>query len=205
MSSWTAVMPSGCCPWWTSCSAKVASRSRRSMPSPSAADRVASPESGWQPVSRRGWHLAPDLGVVPVSDLAAVARRVIDLQPGVSRILVVNDARMREVYWGHFAADPLVAPVGDEHVSPGAQVELPAGPGTPWAAAGRGLVVMPELAERCRAGGSRVVSRPVAARAGDPAAGAPGGRRRRVAVPRAGTARLCQKSRSCRVVVIKLQ
>ena len=52
----------------------------------------------------QGLAFGAGLGVAPVSDLAAVARRVIELQPGVSRILVVNDARMREVYWGHFAA-----------------------------------------------------------------------------------------------------
>ena len=44
--------------------------------------------------------------------------------------------------------------LGDEHVSAGAQVQLPAGSDTPWAAAGRGLVVLPDLAERCRAAGA---------------------------------------------------
>jgi tRNA threonylcarbamoyladenosine biosynthesis protein TsaB len=39
-------------------------------------------------------------------------------------------------------------------VTPGAQVELPAGADSSWAAAGRGLVVMPDLAERCRAAGA---------------------------------------------------
>ncbi len=101
----------------------------------------------------QGLAFGADLGVAPVSDLAAVARRVIDLQPGVSRILVVNDARMREVYWGCFEGDPLVTPLGDEHVSADSQVEVPAGSDPPWAAAGRGLLVSPDLAERCRVGG----------------------------------------------------
>ncbi len=101
----------------------------------------------------QGLAFGADLGVAPVSDLAAVARRVIDLQPGVGRILVVNDARMREVYWGLFQPDLLVTPVGEEHVSAGSQVEVPSGSDTSWAAAGRGLVVSPDLAERCRAGG----------------------------------------------------
>jgi tRNA threonylcarbamoyladenosine biosynthesis protein TsaB len=102
----------------------------------------------------QGLAFGADLGVAPVSDLAAVARRVIDLKPGMGRILVINDARMREVYWAHFTADPQIAAAGDEQVSAGAQVELPAGTDRPWAAAGRGLVAMPDLAERCRAAGA---------------------------------------------------
>jgi tRNA threonylcarbamoyladenosine biosynthesis protein TsaB len=96
-----------------------------------------------------------------VSDLAAVARQVIELQPGTSpgvkKILVVNDARMREVYWGQFSPDPLVTPIGDEHVGAGSQVELPADSDAPWVAAGRGLRADPALAERCRLGGGALL------------------------------------------------
>ena len=53
-------------------------------------------------------------------------------------------------------ADARVTPLGEEHVSASTQVELPAGSDTSWAAAGRGLVVSPDLAERCRVGGRRV-------------------------------------------------
>ncbi|HET9472403.1 MAG TPA: tRNA (adenosine(37)-N6)-threonylcarbamoyltransferase complex dimerization subunit type 1 TsaB [Steroidobacteraceae bacterium] len=102
----------------------------------------------------QGLAFGAGLGVAPVSDLAAVARRVIELQPGVTRILVVSDARMREVYWGHFRGDSRVTPAGDEHVSAGARVEMPADCDESWAAAGRGLVVAPDLAERCRAAGA---------------------------------------------------
>lgn len=98
----------------------------------------------------QGLAFGADLGVSPVSDLAAVARRVVELQSGVRHILVVNDARMREVYWGGFAADLQLRAVGAEQVSAGSQVELPADCDTPWAAAGRGLQAAPELAERCR-------------------------------------------------------
>ena len=104
----------------------------------------------------QGLAFGAGLGVVPVSDLAAVARRVIELQPGVSRILVVNDARMREVYWGHFAGDARATPLGEEHVSASTQVETPAGSDTSWAAAGRGLVVSPDLTERCRVAGAEL-------------------------------------------------
>ena len=101
----------------------------------------------------QGLAFGADLKVAPVSDLAAVARRVVELQPEVRHILVVNDARMREVYWGCYAADPHLRPAGVERVSAGMQVELPAASDSPWAAAGRGLLASPELAERCRAAG----------------------------------------------------
>jgi tRNA threonylcarbamoyladenosine biosynthesis protein TsaB len=104
----------------------------------------------------QGLAFGAGLGVVPVSDLAAVAQRVVGVQSGARHILVVNDARMREVYWGHFAVDLLVSPLGEEHVSPGAEVVLPEG-SDKWVAAGRGLSVAPELAERCRRAGAMVV------------------------------------------------
>lgn len=65
--------------------------------------------------------------VVPVSDLAAVAQRVLADDAAAQRVLVCNDARMREVYWGCFArsAQDLAAPVGDEHVSDPGHVVLP--------------------------------------------------------------------------------
>jgi tRNA threonylcarbamoyladenosine biosynthesis protein TsaB len=93
------------------------------------------------------------IGVVPVSDLAAVALRVKQLEPDVDRVLVATDARMREVYWAEYRVSPLlISLVGEERVSPPAAV-VPAG-GVGWAAAGRGLRAWPELAERCRAAGA---------------------------------------------------
>lgn len=107
----------------------------------------------------QGLAFGADLGVVPVSDLAAVAQRAAGLAPGARRILAVNDARMREVYWGHFTREALVVPAGDERVGPGSEVVLPPaaetpGPGPAWAAAGRGLKAAPDLAERCRQAGA---------------------------------------------------
>ena len=102
----------------------------------------------------QGLAFGADLGVVPVSDLAAVAQRAIGLHPAAQRVLVVNDARMREVYWAEFRAGPLAEPSGEEHVSVGTEVRLPDAAGGPWLAAGRGLRASPELAERCRAAGA---------------------------------------------------
>jgi tRNA threonylcarbamoyladenosine biosynthesis protein TsaB len=106
----------------------------------------------------QGLAFGAGLGVVPVSNLAAVAQRGAEMHREASRVLVVNDARMREVYWAEFAMDGVVTLQGTEHVSAAAAVVLPAeGSGTPWIAAGRGLAAWPELAARCRAAGAIVL------------------------------------------------
>jgi len=103
----------------------------------------------------QGLSFGAGIGVVPISDLAAVAQQVVSLPPAVRRVLVVNDARMREVYWSEFRVEGgLVHAAGAEQVSPAGQVTLPAHGDAPWAAAGRGLLVSPELSERCRAAGA---------------------------------------------------
>ncbi|HBZ71670.1 MAG TPA: tRNA (adenosine(37)-N6)-threonylcarbamoyltransferase complex dimerization subunit type 1 TsaB [Deltaproteobacteria bacterium] len=86
---------------------------------------------------------------VPVSDLAAVAQRILGDDETAQRVLVCNDARMREVYWGCFvrSAGGLAGPVGEERVSEPGQVALPAG----WSAgpelrgAGTGFAAHPPL------------------------------------------------------------
>jgi tRNA threonylcarbamoyladenosine biosynthesis protein TsaB len=103
----------------------------------------------------QGLAFGAQVGVVPISDLAAVAQRVIQLNPGVRRVLVANDARMREVYWAPFAIDGSLVS-GAERVSAAADVELPADSPGVWAAAGRGLIAWPELAERCRIAGAEL-------------------------------------------------
>jgi tRNA threonylcarbamoyladenosine biosynthesis protein TsaB len=90
--------------------------------------------------------------VVAVSDLRAVAQRLLGLSPAARRVLVLNDARMHEVYWGCFERmeNELAALVGEERVGSPDSVRLPdawRGPGAEirvWAA-GSGLAAYPEL------------------------------------------------------------
>lgn len=103
----------------------------------------------------QGLAFGAGIGVVPVSNLAAVAQRVMNADAAIRRVLVVNDARMREVYWAQFAADGAPMLEGEEQVGPAANVRLPDA-SAPWAAAGRGLRVSPGLAERCQAAGARL-------------------------------------------------
>jgi tRNA threonylcarbamoyladenosine biosynthesis protein TsaB len=104
----------------------------------------------------QGLAFGAGVGVIPVSNLAAVAQRVVQLDPAAHRVLVANDARMREVYWAAFEITGAVSiAAGPERVGAAADVTLPTNPGR-WAAAGRGLAAWPELAERCRAAGASV-------------------------------------------------
>lgn len=105
----------------------------------------------------QGLAFGAGIGVVPVSNLMAVAQRVIELEPGVKRVLVVNDARMREVYWASFPGALLISMAAEERVGPPGSVQLPSEAG-PWAAAGRGLRAWPELADRCREAGATLHS-----------------------------------------------
>jgi tRNA threonylcarbamoyladenosine biosynthesis protein TsaB len=104
----------------------------------------------------QGLAFGAGLGVVAVSDLAAIAQRVVQMNPQILRVLSVNDARMREVYWGEFAVDGPPVLCGLEHVSGITDVVLPdpAPRALAWAAAGRGLSAWPALAERCRIAGA---------------------------------------------------
>jgi tRNA threonylcarbamoyladenosine biosynthesis protein TsaB len=106
----------------------------------------------------QGLAFGAGVGVVPVSDLAAVAQQAVELQPGARRVLVVNDARMREVYWAQFTVDGLVTLQGAEQVGPQTTVSVGDADQGPWVAAGRGLAVYPELAERCRAQGASLLT-----------------------------------------------
>lgn len=82
----------------------------------------------------QGLAFGADLGVVPVSDLRAVAQRALGLDALINRVVVCNDARMSEVYWACFERGTLArapdAPgfaqlEGEERVSKPSAVTVP--------------------------------------------------------------------------------
>lgn len=94
----------------------------------------------------QGLAFGAGLGVVPVSDLRAVAQRAFDEDASITRAIVCNDARMQEVYWACFEreGDGLAAARTPERVGPPAKVQLPPG----WqgaSGAGRGFAAYPPL------------------------------------------------------------
>ena len=104
------------------------------------------------------------LPVIPISDLQSVAQLALDHEPRANRVLVCNDARMREVYWGVFerGANGLAAAAGEEAVTAPADVpveallRVAAGPTAAqhtWIAAGRGFRAYAPLADRVGAAG----------------------------------------------------
>lgn len=93
----------------------------------------------------QGLAFGAGLGVVPVSDLQAVAQRVLDMDAAATRVLVCNDARMSEVYWACYerGTDGLARLEGAEHVSKPTEVKLP----STWPTAtpaGRGFIAYAE-------------------------------------------------------------
>jgi tRNA threonylcarbamoyladenosine biosynthesis protein TsaB len=89
----------------------------------------------------QGLAFGAGLGVVPISDLQAVAQRALDDDATRTRILVCNDARMSEVYWACYerGGDDLARLEGIEQVTKPAQVQLPVSWPTATAA-GRGFI-----------------------------------------------------------------
>jgi tRNA threonylcarbamoyladenosine biosynthesis protein TsaB len=95
----------------------------------------------------QGLAFGASLGVVPISDLQAVAQRALAaITPTAphppTRILVCNDARMGEVYWACYERGPdgFAQLEGEEQVSKPGDVKLPA----TWPTAtpaGRGFIV----------------------------------------------------------------
>jgi tRNA threonylcarbamoyladenosine biosynthesis protein TsaB len=101
----------------------------------------------------QGLAFAAGVPVVPVSNLQALAQRLLATDPAIERALVCTDARMQEVYWACFERrDGLAAPVGEERLTAPGGVRLPEiWVGTVHApagvfGAGRGFAAYPELA-----------------------------------------------------------
>jgi len=82
--------------------------------------------------------------LVPVTSLEALAFPVIE--SGADRVIACLDARMGEVYWGCFAADPArgLTPLGPLQVTAAGRVSLPSADG--YRGVGRGFAAYPELA-----------------------------------------------------------
>jgi tRNA threonylcarbamoyladenosine biosynthesis protein TsaB len=89
----------------------------------------------------QGLAFGANLGVVPISDLRAVAQRVFRADATLTRALVCNDARMNEVYCACFerGGDGLARLEGEERVSKPSEVKLPEGWSTATAV-GRGFI-----------------------------------------------------------------
>jgi tRNA threonylcarbamoyladenosine biosynthesis protein TsaB len=93
----------------------------------------------------QGLAFGAGVGVVPISDLRALAQRAFTHDATIAHALVCNDARMGEVYWGCFerGRDGLATSKGDEHVGKPLNVALPAGWDT-GVGVGRGFVAYAE-------------------------------------------------------------
>ena len=95
----------------------------------------------------QGLAFGAGLPVVPVSDLRAIAQRVLDDEPAVRHVLVCNDARMQELYFGCFERGPdgCAAAAGEERVARPQGVALAPGWGRGVHGAGSGFAAYPEL------------------------------------------------------------
>jgi tRNA threonylcarbamoyladenosine biosynthesis protein TsaB len=94
----------------------------------------------------QGLAFGAGLGVVPVSDLTAVAQQALQRHPTAASVLVCNDARMQQVYWTCCSRSPSgLASDGFEQVGPPHTVELPSGLPQPTVGAGLGFTAYPEL------------------------------------------------------------
>ena len=102
----------------------------------------------------QGLALGAELPVVPVSSLAAVAEQV-PVAAGET-VLVCNDARMGEIYWGVYRREPdgAMTAVTEEAVSAPERVGM--GTHAPRHVAGNALARYPALATRLESAGLRL-------------------------------------------------
>ncbi len=125
----------------------------------------------------QGLAFAARLRVIPVSNLQAAAERAAAFDAAPTRLLVCQDARMREVYWAAYEADGQGARlIGAEAVAAPMAVALPSswsegvsawGVGSGFDAYSQALQPLMQRLERCLAieGGAEEIAR-VAARLG---------------------------------------
>jgi tRNA threonylcarbamoyladenosine biosynthesis protein TsaB len=92
----------------------------------------------------QGLSYGAGLPVVPITSLEALAFAAIET--GADRVIACLDARMGEVYWGCFAAEPLrgLRALGSLDVSAAGLVRLPSA--GRYRGVGRGFTAYPELA-----------------------------------------------------------
>lgn len=99
----------------------------------------------------QGLGFSADRPLLPVSDLRAVAQRALEAHGASDRVLVCQDARLRQVYWGCFSRGPdgVASRDAAEAVGDPGQVRLPADwAGFPVVGAGSGFEAFPELQGR---------------------------------------------------------
>jgi tRNA threonylcarbamoyladenosine biosynthesis protein TsaB len=97
----------------------------------------------------QGLAFGADLPVIPVTTLEALAYQ--SMRSGAAHALACLDARMGEVYWGCFAADPVegLVAISAARVGPPGSVVLPAvvlPAGGVYRGIGRGFAAYPALA-----------------------------------------------------------
>ena len=92
----------------------------------------------------QGLSFGAGLPVVPVTSLEALAFPTVEA--GADRVIACLDARMGEIYWGCFAADPArgVRAIGSLQVAAASRVRLPSA--ERYRGVGRGFTAYPELA-----------------------------------------------------------
>jgi tRNA threonylcarbamoyladenosine biosynthesis protein TsaB len=92
----------------------------------------------------QGLSFGAGLPVVPVTSLEALAFPAIEA--GADRVIACLDARMGEIYWGCFAADPArgLHAIGSLQVAAASRVRLPSA--ERYRGVGRGFTAYPELA-----------------------------------------------------------
>jgi tRNA threonylcarbamoyladenosine biosynthesis protein TsaB len=100
----------------------------------------------------QGLAFAAGLPVVPVSDLRAIAQRVLFEVESAASVLVASDARMHEVYWAWYrrGLDGWAEALTPEAVGSPDRVQL-AEAATPRIGAGRGFRAYPQLEHRLSA------------------------------------------------------